>query len=541
LGFSSLAGAQHLLILPLTNIGGDENGQAFCDGLVETLTSKLSQLEQYHGSLWVVPSSEVRRNKISSPGEAYQIFNVNLAVSGSLQLVGDLYRLTLNLIDAKNMRQLNSSVIDFYPKDISSLQDKSVIKLMEMLKLQPDPEVNDVLLAGGTTVPGAYEYYLQGRGYLQRYENEDNLNLAIKLFKNAIDQDSLFTLAHSGLAEAYWRMYENSKDPVWAERAHDEGELAYEMNSDLAPINITLGMIHLGTGQHEDAINNFNKALKIEPTNPHAYRGLAKTYEAMGSIDEVEATFQKAIKLKPDYWAGYNDLGTFYYRNSRYEEALVQFKQVIELTPDNYRGYNNSGGIYYSMERWTEARKMFEHSLTLRKSYGVASNLGTLYFIEGDFENAARMYDMALGINDHNFVVWGNLASAYYWTPNKRQEAIQNYRMAIQKANEQIQINPNDAGTIARIAGYHAMIGEEEQAISLINRSMEMTPHDLGIMFEAGTIYEQLGDRDKALHWIARSIEEGYSISEIEHQPGLQNLLDDERFKQIIRENTKAE
>jgi len=192
------------------------------------------------------------------------------------------------------------------------------------------------------------------------------------------------------------------------------------------------------------------------------------------------------------------------------------------------------------MERWIEARKMFEHSLTLRKSYGVASNLGTLYFIEGDFENAARMYDMALGINDHNFVVWGNLASAYYWTPNKRQEAIQNYRMAIQKANEQIQINPNDAGTIARIAGYHAMIGEEVQAISLINRSMEMTPHDLGIMFEAGTIYEQLGDRDKALHWIARSIEEGYSISEIEHQPGLQNLLDDERFKQIIRGNTKV-
>jgi len=539
LSIASLPDEQHLLVLPITNIGGDADGQAFCDGLVETLTSKLTQLEQYHGSLWVVPSSEVRRNKISSPSEAHQIFKVNLAVSGSMQLMGDIFRLTLNLIDAKNLRQLNSSVIDFHSKEIASLQDNSVLNLMEMLKLELKPETSDVLYAGGTTVPGAYEFYLQGRGYLQRYENEDNIDLAIKLFKNAIDQDSLFVLARSGLAEAYWRKYENLKNPTLADMSHQEGEKAFKLNSKLAPVNITLGMINSGSGLYEKAIENFNRALIIDPTNPDAYRGLAKAFELQGMIDKSEETYKKAIKLKPGYWAGYNDLGTFYYRHSRYEEALDQFKQVIELTPDNYRGYNNSGGVYYSLERWTEARKMFERSLSLRKSYGVASNLGTLYFIEGDYVNAANMYEIALGINDHNYIVWGNLASACYWAPDKRKDAIQHYKTAIEKATERIKVNPNDAGTIARIAGYHAMIGNHDKAIRLIEQSLQMAPNNLSIMFEAGTLYEQLGNREKALHWLAKSIEEGYSIFEIEHQPGLHKLLDDDRFLEIVNEQSE--
>ncbi len=67
-GFSSKPTEQHLLVLPFTNVGGEARDRAFCDGLLETLTSKLTQLEQFHGSLWVVPASEVIRNKIESPG-----------------------------------------------------------------------------------------------------------------------------------------------------------------------------------------------------------------------------------------------------------------------------------------------------------------------------------------------------------------------------------------------------------------------------------------------------------------------------------------
>jgi len=83
------------------------------------------------------------------------------------------------------------------------------------------------------------------------------------------------------------------------------------------------------------------------------------------------------------------------------------------------------------------------------------------------------------------------------------------------------------------------MIGNHDKAIRLIEQSLQMAPNNLSIMFEAGTLYEQLGNREKALHWLAKSIEEGYSIFEIEHQPGLQKLLDDDRFLEIVNEQSE--
>ncbi|NIV13316.1 MAG: tetratricopeptide repeat protein, partial [Aliifodinibius sp.] len=69
-------------------------------------------------------------------------------------------------------------------------------------------------------------------------------------------------------------------------------------------------------------------------------------------------------------------------------------------------------------------------------SYAVSSNLGTLYFIRGKYADAARMYETALELNDHDYVVWGNLASAYYWAPGERDKAAETYRRAITLAEQ---------------------------------------------------------------------------------------------------------
>ena len=533
-GFETVPDQRSLLVLPFNNIGGESSRQAFCDGLVETLTSKVTQLEKFHGSLWVVPSSEVRQRKITSPSEANQTFGVNLCVTGSLQGIDNGYRLTLNLVDAKNLRQLNSSVIDIDLAQLSDLQDNAVIKMMEMLNLELKPEMRGVLTAGGTTFPGAYEFYIQGRGYLQRYESVENLDAAINLFERAIEQDSSYALAFAGLGEAYWLKYRDSKDPIWVEKAVKQCEQAAYLNSYLAPVQITLGIIHAGTGKYDDAIEDFKNALDIDPKNAGAYRGLGRAYESKEMLEEAELTYQKAIEMKPGYWAGYNVLGVFYYRHSRYDEAINQFQQVIKLTPDNYRGYNNLGGIYYYLKRWKDAREMFEHSLAMKASYSAASNLGTLYYIEGRYADAVQTYETALELNDHNYAVWGNLASACYWTPGMRDKAQQNFQRAIELAEEQKKVNPNDPDVISRLAGYYAMITNRKAALTHITQALEMAPKNVQVMYQVGTAYEQLGERDKALQWVGKALENGYSRSEIEHQPELRELVADVKYQQLV-------
>lgn len=525
---------QHLSILPIRNYGDNSIGKAFSDGLLETMTSKVTQLEQINSSLWVVPASEILTNNIKSAGKAKEMFGVNLAVTGGLQSFNDIFRLTLNLIDTKNMRQLNSSVIDVKKSDLAQLQNLSIIKLIEMLDLELNPKTHEIISEGNTQIPEAYQYYLQGRGYLQRFESMDNINAAIRMFDMAISKDSLYTIAYAGLAESYWQKYESTRDARWREAAILSSKKSINLDSNLATVNITAGLIFAGIGNNDRALHYFNRALDLDPMNASVYRGLAHCYVALNQTDKAERTYLKAIELKPDYWAGYNVLGSFYYKYGRYEEAIKQFKKVTELTPDNSRGYNNLGGIYYFIEDWDDASAMFEKSLSIEKSYSVASNLGTLNYIQGKYNKAAKMYEMALELNDKDYIVWGNLASALYWIPGKREKAIDLYRKAIQLIREEEKVNPYNAELISNLAAYYSMTGESSKAFSLVKKSIELAPNDVQIIFRAGTTYEQLGNRRKALYYLESAIKNGYSKTELQRQPDLRNLITDEQFKNIL-------
>lgn len=535
LPFESVPERQHLMVLPIHNLGGDAQNQAFCDGLVETLTSKLTQLEQFHKTLWVVPSSEVRRLTIQSASEACKAFGVNLVVAGSFQKLGQKYRLTMNLIDAEDLRQLNSIIMDIPVDRIALLQDQSISRLLEMLNLELNPYAYQVLQAGATKVPGAYELYVKGIGYLQRYEDVKKLDTAIDYFQKAVDLDKKYALAYAGLGEAYWRKYLADRNIEWIKLAEKYSRWAYDLDSSLPEVNNAMGYIKLGTGKYAEAEAAYLKTLDIDPTNASAYRGLAKAYEAQNQLEKAEATFIRAIDLKPDYWGGYNDLGVFYYRYSRYKEAAEQFKQVINLIPDNDRGYNNLGGIYYMMREWDKAREMYERSLALRKTFRTYSNLGTLYYIQGDFEKAIEMYKACLEINDKDYRTWGSLANAYYWAPGKRELAEPTFLKAINMTEDALKINPKDADLMSELAGYYSMLGEKgkAKAVELAEKAISISPDVTEIQFRVAVVYEQIGDRDKALFWMKKALESGYSLGDIENQPDLKAMMKDQRFQKI--------
>ncbi|CAN5467483.1 hypothetical protein BH23BAC3_BH23BAC3_30570 [soil metagenome] len=526
----------HLAVLPFTNIGADPARQVFTDGLFETITSQLSQLEQFQKALWVVPSGEIRKENILSAGQAYQIFGVNYVIAGSLQPISDRLRLTITLIDSENLRQLNSSVIDVDATDVLGLHVKSVENLLAMLNLELNPETIDLIHEEKTSVPAAFELYIEGLGYLQSYEDRVvNINNAINSFKEAVQLDSQFALAFAGLGQAYWRMYEYTKDGSWIELATEQSKTAYELNNNLLQANISLGMIHTGTGRYEEAIMFYNDALSKDPTSAEAYLGLAEAYEYDGKFEDAESTYKRAIQLKSEYWAGYNFLGSFYYRISNYEKAKVQFQRVIDITPDNYRGYMNLGSMYYFTEQLEEARLMYERSLELENTYTASSNLGTLYYIEGRFGDSAQMYEKALEINDGDYQLWGNLAVAYYNIPGKQDQAFPIYERAIMLALDQHAINPNNPDILISLAGYEAKLGNEKQSRSYIRTALVLAPENATIMYLAGAALEFLGDRDEALANIEKAINAGYSLSEIRSQPELQKLIADERFDGILK------
>jgi serine/threonine protein kinase/tetratricopeptide (TPR) repeat protein len=536
LGFLNVPEEKHLAIIPFNNIVGDSLSQIFIDGLMETLTSKLTELQRFRGSLWIVPNSELRKQNVNSPSDALRFFGVTLAITGSVQCVKEMITLTLNLVDVKSLRQMESFVIEDRLKNMPAVKDKVIDKLAKMLEMELEPLERQVLSAGESGNSDAYNLYLQGQGYLLRYEKLSNVNTAISLFQQALIKDSQYALAYAGLAKAYLRKYQIIRDVPLIKDAVNYCNKALRIENQLALVHLTLGMIYEETGRSSEAIEEFRNALEINPVYAEAFMGLAQSNEAIGRYEEAEKNYRRAIEIQPGYWAGYNKLGAYYYRQSRYEDAIEQFRQVTILTPDNVRGFNNMGSIYFYIEQWDKACEEFEKSLQIEPNYTAYSNLGTLYFYQGHYTDAAKMLEHAVEISGENYKIWGNLASCYYWSENQREMARKTYNMAIDYGEEQLSVNANDPEVLADLAGYYATLGNREKATNLLDRVVALIPIDYSIIFQIGEVYEQLGERDLALEYIELALKNGFSLAYIENNPELQGLKNDIRFKKMLQQ-----
>jgi len=536
-GIAPIPLQKHLVVLPFTNIGGEPKNQAFCDGLVETLNSKLSQLEQFQGTLRVVPASDVRKFKVTNTEEARKILGVPMALTGSVQITEDSMRLTLSLIDTKTLKKIKSSM-DAYPmSNLANMQNQALRKIAQMLKIELQPKAQKMLGEGTTSVSTAYVLYLQGRGYLVSYEKKENLDTAIGLFNKALEGDSLYSLAYVALAEAYWRKHEVSKDPQWIDPATKNCTQALQLNQKLPTAHLTWGIIHLGSGRYTEAVDDFQKTLELDSVSLEAYINLAEAYESLGETEKAEFAYRKAIKVRPSYWRGYNYLAVFYSRHGRYQDALDQLQQVISLSPENIRGYNNLGAIFLILKRLEDSRQMYKHSLNIQPNYVAYQSLGNLYFFqEARYADAARMYQKALELDSSDYRVWGSLASAYYWSAAERSKAFVIYQRAAKMAEEKRRATPRDAALLSHLADFYSMLGKKEKALPFLEQSLALAPDDPEVLARAGDTYEQLGQREKALEWMGKALKKGYSLERVQRSPGLEGLLSDSRFKRLIKE-----
>jgi serine/threonine-protein kinase len=526
---------KHVAVLPFSNVGNDPGNAALCEGLVETLTGKLSTLEQSQGSLWVVPASEVRARNISSTADARRQFGVNLVVTGSVQRVGPAVRLVVSLVDAASLRQLGSQVLDDAGGDFAVLQDGAVAQIARLLELERNPQGQRGAGQESGAPPAAYEAYLKGLGYMLRFDKPGNLDTAIAEFASAIKTDPQFALAHAGLGEAYRVQFRMTKDPRWVQQALQSCNRAIEINSQLAPAHVTLGLLQDGAGQRDLAIVHFQRALELDPHSPEAIAGMARTYEAMGRLAEAEASFKKAAALRSNYWDGVNSLGAFYFRHARYQDAEVQFRRVLELTPDNAAAYSNLGVVLSKLGDTAGARTMYEKSIALSPTYGAYANLANLYSAEQRYSLAADTYRKALKLNDKDYRQWGSLARALELAHGSGSEVQGLFERAASMAEETIRAEPGDARALGLLASYEVHLKRNDKAAEHVNQSLMRAPEDPEVLAQAAEIFEMLGRREEALRWIQQAMARGYAVSRIKRAPELRKLQEDPAFRSLLK------
>jgi serine/threonine-protein kinase len=529
--FKRLPQEKHLAVLPFQNIGNDASNQAFAEGVAESLTSKLSQLERYQKSFWVVPSSDTRH--VKSLDEAYRNLNVTLAVTGSIEHTAEGVNLTADLVDPKNHRQLSSRSIHVPSANLDEMQQRVWESVADMLDLQVNSQIKEELAAGGTTQPGAYELYEEGIGYLKRFNAED-VDRAIGLFNAALSKDPSYTLAFSGLGSAFADKFVLTKDPQWIDRATYNANRALQLDDRLMDVHMTLGRLYQQTGQFDKAIPEYKRVLEQDPAVVEAEFQLAQVYEAKQRYEDAEGSYKRVIARRPGYWLGYSGLGSLYYREGKFPNAVEQFKTMIDLAPDNSLGYYDLGGAYMGLGRYEDAVAVLKKGLSIRQDSVAWSNLGAAYMYLGKYPEAADATRKATDLSPHNHDLWRNLADSYHQIPGRQLDATHAYQKALETALAQLKVNANNPQVLSSIALYYAHLGQRINAEKYINNALELAPKDSYSLFTSALVYEIIGHREQALQAVNEAVKAGYSVDEVEQEPELHALRADSRYKQWL-------
>jgi eukaryotic-like serine/threonine-protein kinase len=530
LAYAYTGGEKHIAVLPFANAGTDPEYEPVAEGLMDSVTNELSNLEAAQQSLWVVPASVVRKSEVKDPGSAFRVLGATVVVQGSVQRRGQSVDLTVNLIDSKHLRQIGSAKLENPYGNLAALQNEAVYSIARLIKVKvPEESVQK----SGSVTPSSYESYLKALSYLQRFDKPGNVDLAVTALNAAVKTDPNFALGYATLGETYRLKYQMDHHPAWLDDASANCEKAIQIDDRLPAAHVTLGRLNTTLGKTDLALQEFQKALNINPRDAEAIMGMATIYERMSHLDEAEANYKRAIALRPDYWGGYAALANFYDRQNRMQDAIAQQKRVIQLTPDNPVGYANLGAEYMTFDdaqSTAAAEAAFKKSIQLAPNYQAYANLGLLYSNNKRYADAAEALRKALELNDKDWRVWANLVVVYDWLDDREKMAPVRAK-TISLLEQYASMNSQEALVQSALGTFYAEDKLREKALARADSALALAPKDPTVLADVAEIYEDLGDRKRALQYAQESLKNGFTLTDLQRRRALVGVLSDPNFR----------
>ena len=135
------------------------------------------------------------------------------------------------------------------------------------------------------------------------------------------------------------------------------------MDGNYVSAFILLGMLDSREARDERAVQWFDRALELDPSNPIALNELAYIQHINGNDDVCLELLEKAVNAAPDFPDAICSLGVVYFYQSRFEEALAFFDRTLFLDPYHIGAFVGKGNLYLAQGEAKEALIWFDKAL----------------------------------------------------------------------------------------------------------------------------------------------------------------------------------
>ncbi len=286
-----------IAVLPFINRSPDPNDAYFADGLAEELLNVLAGIPGL--KVTSRSSSFAFRDKAAAgTSEIAARLGVAYLLEGSVRRQGDEVRISAQLIDAAQDRQLWSESYDRRLTDIFEVQEQISQSIANALA--DSLGVRKVKVAPATADIEAYELYLRGRQLFA--QRGANLPAARELLERAVTLDARFADAWAALASTWyvWRSY--TPEPAGVDtlaRSAEAAARALTLNPEHAGALAVRARLDAENGERLREVMLIARALELEPNNANTWlwQGLGR-FE-VGHVEAAHGSFLEAQRLDP--------------------------------------------------------------------------------------------------------------------------------------------------------------------------------------------------------------------------------------------------
>jgi TolB-like protein/DNA-binding winged helix-turn-helix (wHTH) protein/Flp pilus assembly protein TadD len=405
-----------LAVLPLENVSGDGSQDYFADGMTDALITRLAQI----GTLRVISRTSVMTYKnVHKPlAEIARDLNVDAVIKGSVSRAGERIRVTAELIDARNDKQLWGGSYDEDIRDTLLLQSTVTRAIAGQIRATLNPQEQLTLAKSRAVDPDAYEAYLKGR-YFWNKRTGEGLRTAIDYFRRAITIDPAYAEAYSGLADSYalsgdWEYGVLSPREAFP-LARAAATKALTLDDSLAEAHTSLAFaLDLYGWDWEAAEKEYKLAIQLDPGYATAHHWYAWHLMVMGQNSAGILEQRKAESLDPLSLIISADTADALCIAHSYDESVQQSKKTLEMDPSFAVAHYELGQALAQKHMYDEAIAEFQRAIKLAGHSGAFdSNLAYVYAVSGRNEEAIRIAKDMEARQDQNPSADANVALIY--------------------------------------------------------------------------------------------------------------------------------
>jgi TolB-like protein/DNA-binding winged helix-turn-helix (wHTH) protein/Tfp pilus assembly protein PilF len=397
-----------IAVLPLENLSGDPAQEYFTDGMTDALITNLAQIS----SLKVISRTSVIRYKGTKKilSEIGRELNVDGVVEGTVVRSGERVRVDAQLIEVKTDRHLWASTYERSLGDAVVLQSEVARAIANAIQIQLTPQEQARLAKGQSVDPQAYEFYLKGCYFWDKY-TDAAARKSIDYFQQAIQRDPNYALAYAGMADAYIVRGDISPQEKFS-KAKPLVTVALQMDDALAEAHTALAMsLFAYDWDWAAAENEFQRAIALNPNYAWAHQWYGQFQKAMGRPDWA-AEVKRAHELDPLSLiiAG----GGWYLHSGQYELAIANMRKKLELDPNFAFGHLWIGNVYVLKAMYPEAIEEIKKGVSLSdQEPEYLSDLGYVYAISGRRVEATKTLKQLMQLSKRRYVSPYDIARVY--------------------------------------------------------------------------------------------------------------------------------